>query len=353
MVAGVLFYNLVAFRLRNFQPGDLGLGIATTAHEVQWNSLPINQTHGNFDLVVPTIQEFRKQGNRVAVLMGNSQLHSINYYEEGHNLTVYYLNQLAVNSESNLRFAQLTSPNINFMEMLVYYLSLRHERCKPDWLIIGATYRSFQLTSMRQSFVSNLAQLNLRDCRLTAEVESFYGEELNRFGNVNQSKVGQTNQEQIESGINGYLADHWNLYTYRGNVRSAIKVMPGLVYRKFFSKDNVFVGSESVELLNLTFLRELIRLCTEDGVKVLIYRPPHPRTGEKFEYNLTAYERCFAELARLENKNKGIYFADLERVVSVDDWGLDATGKLDIFHFRNRGHELLADSIFDLHFLKP
>ena len=265
---GILAYNFVAIKLRDFQAGDLGLGIATTAHEMLWSTFPINQTHGNYDLIVPTIKEFRKEERKVVLLAGNSQLHAINYYQQGDNLAVYHLNDLAKDQEAGFRFVQLSSPNINFGEMLIYYLSLRQRDLKPDWMVIGATYRCFQLTSFRQSFVSNLAEIDWTDQQVDSPIKKYYLEELVLAKGNSASSDPKTDQEKIENGITNFLTTHWEEYQYRGNVRSGIRIVPGVVYRNVVSRKNYYAGSKAVQDLNMQFLRELLRLCKSDGVRV-------------------------------------------------------------------------------------
>ena len=97
----------------------------------------------------------------------------------------------------------------------------------------------------------------------------------------------------------------------------------------------------------MQFLQELLRLCKNDGVKVLIYQPPHPRSDGPFQYDLDAYRQCYATIKELSNEGEGIYFMDFESTVDLGDWGLDGAGRLDVFHFKNQGHVALSRAIFD------
>src|SRR5690606_27008132 len=113
-----------------------------------FGDVKVNQTHGEIEEVIKTIAQFKAENKQVVLLMGNSQLHAINYFKPGDHLAVYYLNEMAVQTGDKVRFVQLSSPNFNFQEMLIYYLVLKARGALPDWLVIGASYRSFHLSSV-------------------------------------------------------------------------------------------------------------------------------------------------------------------------------------------------------------
>ena len=220
--SGIVLYNFVAYRLQDFQAGDLGLGIATTSHEVYWDSLQINQTEGNYQLILPAFKKSKAERKEVILLSGNSQLHAINYFKPGDNLAVYHLNDLSIKSGRHWSFLQLSSPNINFMEMLIYYMSLREQGLKPDWMIISATYRSFQLASLRTAFVENLTGINFEKQGLDKNIERVYREELKNRKKIDSTKT-KNNQEVIENYITNFMEHHWDVYQFRGNVQSGIR----------------------------------------------------------------------------------------------------------------------------------
>ena len=344
---GVGLYTFVAYKLKDFQAGDVGLGIATTSHELSWEGLQINQAGGNSELVLPAFKKFRIEGNKVVLLTGNSQLHAINYYHPGDQLAIYYLNELAREQSTLERYVQLSSPNINFLELLIYYLSLRQQDCKPDWVVVGATYRCFQFSSIRSTFAENLSKIDLDAQGLDEGIVKIYKEELNHAKKKATSGAFKTDQEKIEASITELTEDRWEAYRYIGNVRSGIKILPGMAYRNFFTNKNFYQGSEVVEQLNMFFLKELIRLCREDDVKVLIYQPPHPESGESFQYNQTKYDKCYEDIKTFASESEGIYFRDFENVVDLELWGQDGAGRLDVFHFKDPAHKELAKAIFD------
>jgi len=347
IIAGVLLFSGYAVNLKDYQVGDLGLGVATSAHKDDFEGMQINQIGGGLEEVIPAIETSDKAPLGWSLLMGNSQLHSINYYEDGDHLAIFHLNSLLRSGDVGMRMVQLSSPNINFQELLLYYLTLKDHGLKPDWIIIGCTYRAFQLTSLREDFQKQLDSLDLNEFELNDAVKTYYTDQHKVISaNRNHPTETGTLQEKIENGITSQLEKHWEAYRYRGNVRSKLKVLPGMAFRSLFEKHSFYQGSQTTENLNMLFLEQLIDLCEKDGIKVLLYQPPHPQSSEPFQYNRRSYNACFRKLARIAEEKEHVFFESFETVVPLKLWGMNNSGRLDIFHFKEEGHRILAENIF-------
>lgn len=348
---GIFLFDRVANSLKDFRAGDIGLGIATTTHENFFSEQPINQTHGGVDQILETIKYFKDQGKEVVLLLGNSQLHSINYYQEGDFLTVYYLNERAVVEGSNLRFVQLSSPNVNFQELLIYYLVLSNQEIRPDWIFIGATFRGFQLSSVREKFIDELSVVDLSKFELSQDIKV-------NLTSITKNTINDSLPERLslqkrtEDFIVSKMEDFWEPYRYRGNVRSQLKIIPGLIYQKYYSKKTFFESNEVTEAINMNYLKQLTYLANNDSVRVLLYQPPHPFvSSEVFQYDKVDYKNCYNNIQDLCKELPFAYFASFENVVPLEYWGKNNRGRLDIFHFRVEGHKLLAENLFN-HLIK-
>lgn len=345
LVAGTVIFDRIAMNLQDFHAGDIGLGIATSSHQNEFEGLPINQTHGDMDQIVSTIKMLKDQKREIVLLLGNSQLHSINYYKNGDHLAVYYLNEMAVSFGSNLRFVQLSSPNINFQEMLIYYLTLRQKNCLPDWITIGATYRSFQLSSVRESFLSHLNEIDLANQSLDNESFLSFVTLLPPKQETNKTE-DRSMQEKLESSLEQLMEDNWEAYRYRGNVRSRIKIIPGIFYQKYFARTTFYDGSDAAEKANTSYFIQTMDLAARDSVKVLVYQPPHPDSDDPFQYDRSKYDLCFERIQTVCTQLQGAYYRSFEDAVPLEFWGLNNRGRLDVFHFKDAGHQMLAEKIF-------
>lgn len=344
MCVGTFLFTAFALNLVDYKPGDLGLGVATSSHTESFDGLQINQTEGGYDKVLPVIRKFNK--NKWCLLVGNSQLHAINYFTNSDHLAVYHMNHFMFEASVNTRAIQLSSPNINFQELLLYYLTLKNLGHKPEWLIIGCTYRTFQLTSLRDNFQEQLKDLDFNEFELRAEVKKYYAEQHVAIS-VNKNRPAETGtlQEKIETGITSQLEQNWEAYRYRGNVRSKLKVLPGIAFRSLFEKHSFYQGSQTTENLNMTFLQQIIDLAEKDGVKVLLYQPPHPQSSEPFQYDKKKYEACFRRISKIADEKDHVFFESYETIVPLSLWGMNSSGRLDIFHFKGEGHLILAENI--------
>ena len=341
---GIGSYNYIGMNLKGYKAGDLGLGIATTTHEAIWNKLQVSQSMGNHHEILDASKVFQKEYRNIALLIGNSQLHAINQYKNGDHLAVYYANKTAESRGLNIRYLQLSSPNINLFELLIYYMELLEEGIKPKWVVVGVPYRSYQLSGFRPQFLDNLAKLELEKFGLSPEALEFYTEALQKR-EISSPTVQKYPQDIIEDKMIAFLEDRWEPYQYRGNVRSKIQILPGAIYQEYFVDGLLLTGSKYIIEENITYLEELFRLAVKNNTKVLVYSPPDPLTNSKQDYVKGERELFFSNMETRCKKYDHVYFEDFGNVIPDEMFGLNNHGWLDIFHFQDKGHIILGKKI--------
>ncbi|MBX2916329.1 MAG: hypothetical protein KF856_13745 [Cyclobacteriaceae bacterium] len=343
---GVIGYNILAMQSKSYQPGDLGMGVATTSHIEYWHDRQINEIEGGCLDILPVIYSAKQENKKLVLLIGNSQLHAINYYNHDDHLTIYYLNKLASNAPKPTQFIQLSSPNINYQEVLLYYLTLRSKNALPQGLVIGCPYRTFHLFSLRKDFLKQLENLSLDSISLSKEVMDYFKTMQSTIKTVSKSAATDNSlQVKTENWITTFMEESWQAYRYRENLRAIMKVFPGIAYRFIFKTNVYYAGTEAIESLNMNFLNQLIELCIQDHVELFIYQPPQPKINV-FPYDKTDYTNRFKHIEAQSHRSNLIHFRALENIVPNEFWGNDNAGRLDIFHFKDEGHRILADSLY-------
>ena len=342
MFIGILVFNFTALSLKEFKAGDIGLGIATTSHDAFLDTLQISQSHGNTDQIAQAYQQFQSDRNGIALWIGNSQLHAINFYQPNDHLAVEYANLKSISRNGQIRYLQLSSPNINYKEKLIYYLKARVSNLKINWLIIAATFRGFHFLSVRESFLNHLRNIELDSLTLNDTISKDLASQIDLNS---EAQPDETPQDVAENKMVWTIEKIWPAYDYRGNVRSKLRILPGFWFQKFSTKNNFYDGADFSLKQNLLYLDELLGQCASDGVNVLIYKSPHPQSNEKFQYNQTQYKNTFKQIAHLAAKYQNVHFIDLESIVPLNYWGKSNRGWLDIFHFKDEGHQILGSHI--------
>lgn len=346
LLIGVASYHWIGLSLKNFKAGDVGLGVMTTSHDAFWEQQQISQSHGDMDKVLPTLKKFKAQNHPTVLITGNSQLHSINEYQEGNQLAVYYANLEAQKNQDKLRYVQLSSPNINLHELLVYYLNCIQHQNIPAYLAIGVPYRSFHLAGLREAFAQALQTIDLTSLDLPEDIQSYYQDYQQAEETVEAiTPTSQTPQDQLESYLVEELEENWQAYRYRGNVRSKLRILPGHWYQQLFVEKYELKGTDFTINQNIQFLKALFAIANQHGTQILVYQPPHPEKESKMDYDHKDYLQFFAQLEKTCAEFDGVKFERLDKIVPVEYWGMNNRGWLDIFHFKNEGHQILGKAL--------
>jgi len=106
-------------------------------------------------------------------------------------------------------------------------------------------------------------------------------------------------------------------------------------------------------------LNLLLNECKHNGVKVLLYIPPI-RSDVTLPYQLDLYNQFKKDIIKIcDNEKNNFFYADFDTIIPGYLWGYKASTNLldkrevDYMHFKYKGHQILADSIYKhLSFIK-
>lgn len=348
---GICLFAFLTSQLKNFDVDKLGMGQSTTSHLSYWQKHQISETHGSTDKVQASYKNIKPEYNkhRTAFWLGNSQLHSINYFETGNQLAFHYANERSRDKGLNRIYFGLSAPHLNIIESLAYFEILRSNNISPDYLIVSCTFRSFHKSRVRERIIEQLsdtlmtsdnAKLNL----LKTELAFHYKEKAKQSGEVKENLQSKLEKE-IVSNLEMIFPD----FALRNNVRSAVTALPkNKIASLLIDKRSVPSDYSNIKL-NFEALNAIIDLAEEDSTKVICYLPPHPQGISPFYYNKKDYQKFKEDLKALTSQYEHVYFSNLETYVPTKYWGQYRDGNIDVFHFQNKGHQLLGsaiDSIF-------
>jgi hypothetical protein len=350
LLGGILLFSELATRNRSFNPADAGLGLNTTPHVATVRGRQLSD-YATSPQLRETIQKLRKEHRPVALWLGASQLHAVNRYHPGDQIAVYYANERALARGSQLAYVQVSMGNANLNELLGVYLTLRAANLVPQHLIVAMTYDDLREIGIRAIVLSTLPEITDTDVeRWGAGLQSLRAARALRDAQpepVRRTVTTDTPQEALETLLVRNLQIWWPPYALRNTLRARVilesqialsRVMGHLAQRR------VPPIPPDLETWNEEALASLLRIAREDGVGILLYKPPHPQRPGPFYHDRAAYDKFFQDLERA-SQQQGFRYRDLETIVPVDEWGVTNEGRPDVFHFTDRGHRRLGEAI--------
>jgi hypothetical protein len=349
IVAGILLFTWLAHGQAGFRPEDAGLGKNTTSVLAEYDGRAIAAYTAQSEPMLESFTHLRKEGNRVALWLGASQLHAINQIQPDDHVAVHYASESATHRGSNLRYVQISAPNANLNELLAIYLQLRERNLVPDALVLSLTYDDLREPGVRPEVVAELPReldLGLEhrgglDNLVLARTQAARGA---RPAVNTQNVMEDTPQQLVESALTASLEQLWPPYAHRGQLTSWLEVnLLRLVYslRSQATRQRIPPIPESEKQWNLLALDSLLEIAKRDGVAVLVYKAPHRPGMVPFYHDRASYDGFFEELSS-ELSRQDVHHADLETIVPAELWGETNDGNPDVFHFRGDGHRTLG-----------
>ena len=358
ILIGILVFCLCSLHYANFKPEEFGLGLNTIKRIARHNDLPLSSIWKPDSIQLAHFAKLQGEGQKITLWLGASQLHSINKFEEGNMLAVEYANERVNARSSNAVNLQASTPNAGLHDILVMYQIFRQEKLFPDWLVIAMVYDDLKETDIQLGLLKSLRNISEETLKIGEQgIRNVNKEKLiaaqlpAKKTPLKRNAVVGTPQEYLENELISTLDEHFPGYQHRGKVVAKIdigfriylpKILSGIVQQPREPE----VPEHQKTWSNLA-LESLLKLALHDGCKVLLYKQPHPPTAGEFYYNRKKYDAYFEELAQKCEGTDGLYYIDLETIVPPDYWGLTNSGRPDVFHFTDRGHELLGNSIDD------
>ncbi|HBP18659.1 MAG TPA: hypothetical protein DEA08_12845 [Planctomycetes bacterium] len=359
VLLGLIAFQLCGSLFADFRPGDAALGVGTVPVLDQdadgYTSGFLNQAA---ELGARARAE-QEAGHPVALILGASQLHAINFPGPDDKLAVHHANQAARARGARLRYLQVSAPNGNLHELLCAYLAFR-AAARPRWLVIALTYDDLKEPGVRRTAFTRLGRLptdeetppaahaalaELRRAR--AEHEREAAAPGSTRAPVKRTATEGTPQAAFEQALTEGLERLWPAYALRHNLRSAAIV----AYTVPLTNAVISLVGRRAHLVpaerqawNEGALEALLAMARADGVRVAIYKPPHRPDEPSFYHDRAAYDAYFEALAA-RCEREGIPYADFERLVPAELWGFDAGYLPDVFHFQGEGHRRLGAAL--------
>ncbi len=349
LVLGICLFIGMSYLSSSFKPDELGLGRNTTGHIAYFNNKRLSGISNAIDSVKFFMNQQVKveQNNNLCLWLGNSQLHSINYYQPGNRLAVEYTNKLLAENGDNTTVYQFSCPHLNIIEELLFISEIRNMGINPKVLILPVTYRSFHFTTIRSELKSLTGYKNVEKIITDNKLKEIYRYEIESDERGKLKSEKKTWQDQSEESINLWFTNNFPLYQYRENTKSYFTYFP-LQAIHFFSdktKDLNVKGKEDAVALNIIALSTILDYAKNNNIKILLYQVPHPQDPNFFFYNRDAYNQFFDHIKKIASNYRNITFLDLSKLVELNLWGISNDGYKDTYHFKDKGHQLLGDTI--------
>jgi hypothetical protein len=259
-------------------------------------------------------------------------------------------------------------PNAGLQEFYLSYMYWK-KKLKIKVLVIPLFFDDLREEGIRDLFFTNL----ITDRFLISDSLSHIGKKINAnlkkswssnkeikpVSDVVEKKDNQalkeTVQEDVENYFNVFLEKNSKAWNNRENIRGDFFVW-------LYQLRNTVLGINASTLRkmipqryddNLDALKLILADCKKNDVKVFLYIPPI-RSDVPIPYEKMMYVNFKSHVNEICKKEKGIFFyADFDTIIPGKYWGFKGATNLlekremDYMHFQFRGHQILADSLFN------
>lgn len=347
ILIGFTLFIYANYCAQEFNPSEIGLGKNTTSHKSSHNGILRSAIGANIDTVLTNMLERKKlSSGKIALWIGNSQLHAINLFKAGDKLAIDYLSENIDSLQRGIEVFQISSPHLNILEELVYLSELNNKDILPDILIIPITFRSFHFNSIRNKFKGLEGYSNVEKIIKREKVVDFFSYEKSLEKKKNASVKNETPQDITENIIETELIKRVPYFSERKNTKSFIKYLPKwLIHKVSPKRNNVGIGLKDNIELSCDALKDLIAFSNNNGITLLFYHVPHPQSPNSFFYDMESYKGFKKKVDRIIQENTTVSVHDLSQTIPDNLWGLNNDGNKDIYHFQSKGHKMLGNQI--------
>lgn len=291
---------------------------------------------------------YANSGKPKAVLwLGNSQLPAINRFQQGQENAPQLLFKWLRNRDRYL--ITYSQPNANLAEHAVVF-GAASQRYNLDLVLLPVVFDDLRESGIRAIVADFTHDPKVLRQLKNSGVWTYVEPSLKRTTEMNETAEPAqfpSLQELTETWITSVLAEHWNLWKrrpeMRGTFASALHLLRNRIlgihsYTKRYLNPGIF--AERMALLE-RFVQEM----KARGVSVMLYVPPY-RTDIDGPYVTRQYEQFKRQLAELAQRN-AVGFSDFENLVPGPQWAT-VTDRIfgfkepDFMHFTAEGHLLFA-----------
>ena len=348
ILLGLILFTVLSLSAAGFDPEADGVGQSFRSfNRVRFDGEIVK---GRPREVAATAMDWHKQGNKVLLWMGASQLHSISAARDGEQIAVVHANEQAARRSARTRYVQLSYGNANPHELLGVYLLARQEGFRPDGVIVGVIYDDFREPGIRREISPAIdPKLQLAGGAgvdgLATEIAS--RSDVTVTSPVVRNAMEGTPQETIEVFLVQFLEHYWPGYENRQRLKGMLQIAWKQEVARIVlggeRRSSVIVDAAAEEY-GMQAFESLRRLTARDGIPLYIYRAPLRRKAD-FSYYRDSDYRAFS--ARMESwcRANGIAYRDFDRLIPDQLFGLTNSGLPDYFHFEEPGHEILGRAV--------
>ena len=331
---------------------ELALGENITSHYGKVEKKTVHCAD-EYDIHI-CLDDYSKFGKNkpVTLWLGNSQINAIEQFTKDQKTATMRLHKLA--SNHNQYVISISQPNANLQEHFLL-TSFLISKIPIKYIILPVV-----LDDTREDGLRYTLRYLLNDNQTKIIIDQ-YSTGKNLLKNY-ESEVGTDNlnlknniknyQEKSENYLNSKLENSWFLWSERGNLR-------GKLYIKLYKLRNfIFKINPSstrkilpgLYLKNFQALDSIIKLAQENKIKILMYNVPI-RNDVKIPYKIDDYSKFKSDLDYLSKKYLFKYI-NLENIVPNNLWAektsttLSNETEIDFMHFKEKGHEILAENIY-------
>jgi hypothetical protein len=312
------------------------------------------------------IQSYDEQPQKDVILfLGNSQTHSINQMKNGEVNFIRMLHDSFQNKNAYLFCHSI--PNAGLQEFYVSFMYWE-EKLKIKSLVIPLFFDDLREDGIRDVFFTNLISnhfqvndtLSKIGKKVNANLRSYWSQatiskDTIIIANKDNDALKETVQENIENSLNLILEKHLESWNNRVNVRGDFFVW-------LYQLRNTVLGIKASTIRkmipqryedNMAALQLILEECKKNNINVLLYIPPI-RSDIPLPYQSDLYNSFKSSVKEICMKEKGLfYFADFDTIIPGNLWGYKEATNLtekreaDYMHFQFKGHQILADSLYN------
>ena len=274
----------------------------------------------------------------VILHLGNSQLHVVNQYNNGDELTSQILHKKFI--KNKMYYLTLSQANANFQE---HFALLKHniDRYPIRVLVLPLVYDDLREDGVRSEILNLDKEINLIDTK--------------------KKKPIQKQIDSFEKQIDSFEKNTKNFFFTKSNLWSKRPKLQSVVYGKLYKIRNTVFNIDATTIRkkiperykkNFEALINIIKLAKLNNIKAFFYVAPI-RQDINLPYDLEDYE-LFKKEAKIFAEKNGVHFFNYERLIPKDNWGFkrstvlgNSKFEIDFMHFRSKGHILLSDKVYE------
>jgi len=350
LVAVILTY-IIPEQETNFE--EFALGPGTSSYFAHNDGYPVHLDNLYPDLVDSLMEGWHRRGEKdVILLLGNSQMHSVNQLASGQNNMCEILFD-SLNGTKREVLAQ-SVPNANLQEMLYMFLFWK-QRLPITELVVSVFFDDMREDGIRFSYMHEENKRVLLD--ETSDAAKEWNAEIGRdeaksAGNNDNAALTHTVQERVEEKLDLLLAQSSTSWKNRPEMRGR------LFTNLFYLRNRIFhIQPQSIRKLipvlyekNFSALQLLLESTDREHIPVLLYIPPI-RSDVPMPYDTEQYAQFKERLLTLAQQYDHVTVKNFESIVAGEYWGVKESTtmgsgmEIDFMHFTYGGHKALAEAL--------